>query len=95
MATIYIDEFIGFKMGGPAAKYPPIKSQIVAITGSTTQSVAFSDNTNYVRIHCDAICSIAFGSNPVATALITRLAASQTEYFEVTPGHLLAVIQNV
>ena len=48
-----------------------------------------------VRVHADAICSIKFGSAPVATTANMRLAANQTEYFQVSPGDKVSVITNV
>jgi hypothetical protein len=99
MATVYVTEFtsvisLGGK-GGSAAFQPPCAEQTVAIGGGSTQSNAFGTNTNLVRIHADAICSIEIGSNPTATTVTARFAANQTEYFGVQSGHKIAVITNV
>jgi hypothetical protein len=98
MAAIYISEYtdLAFLNAQPTAmgREPANAEQTVAIGGSTTQSSAFSNNTNYVRINTDAICSLKFGTNPTAVNTAKRLAANQTEYFAVTPGHKVAVITN-
>jgi hypothetical protein len=99
MAKLYIAEYSVLKQvegSGVAqiAQAPPLAEQTVSIGGSSTQSSAFNAGTNYIRIHTDAICSIAVGSNPTATSSTQRVAADQTEYFGVTPAHKIAVITN-
>jgi orotate phosphoribosyltransferase len=47
-----------------------------------------------VRVHTDAICSIAYGANPTATINSFRMNANTTEYFGVNPGDKIAVISN-
>lgn len=98
MATLYIAEFtsIGGVGGFPtqAACQPTIAEQTVSIGGASTASNAFNANTKFVRIHTDAICSIAFGAAPTATTSKARLSANATEYFSVQPGHVVAVISN-
>jgi hypothetical protein len=99
MATLYITEYerIPVGAGGSIAMgaEPAQAYQTVAIGAGTTQSAAFGPTTQYIRAHCDAVCSVAFGTNPTATAVLTRLAANQTEYFSVQPGHRVAVISIV
>jgi orotate phosphoribosyltransferase len=99
MAKVYIAEFSGTKVieGRGAAgisSEPPLAEQTVAIGGTTAQSAAFNAGTNMIRVHTDAICSIAIGADPTATANTRRMAAGSTEYFGVTPGHKVAVITN-
>lgn len=112
MATLYITEYSGtgfvtsnngpYKVQAQAPQEPEITSQTVAISGSPTQSAAFTNNpgqqnqqTYLIRVHTDAICSILIGANPTASSSNRRLAAGQTEYFSVTPGHKLSVVSNV
>ena len=105
MATLYVEEFWGAGrpqsadgyLGAPiGTQSQPSYSQIVAITGSTTQSAAFRDTTILVRVHTDAICSVKVGgTNPVADTTNARMAANQTEYFSVKGGEKLAVISNI
>lgn len=90
MAKLYVTEYIEVApFGGVAVavpREPEVTTQVVTFSTST-QSSAFSGKTRIVRIHTDAICCIAFGTNP--TAVITthrRLAANQTEYFAVPAG---------
>jgi len=101
MAKLYISEYVDFpqQQGNliNAVKEPSIAEQTpVVIGGGSLQSAAFNVKTKCVRIHTDAICSIAFGTNPTATADSKRLAASQTEYFGVPEGQSfkVAVITN-
>lgn len=99
MATLYIAEFSDLQKSassGPeqVAAAPPIVEQTVAIGGASAPCAAFSGNTRMIRVHADAICSIAFGKAPVASAANMRLAADQTEYFGVNAGDKIAVITN-
>lgn len=98
MAVVYITEHerptLSFGNLMPVAKMPPLASQTVAIGGGSTQSSAFGSTTFMIGVHTDAICSVAFGTNPTATSSTRRLAANTTEYFEVVPGHKIAVITN-
>lgn len=100
MATLYIAEFgdatvtnTGAVM--PTAKTPPLVEQTVAIGGASAASAAFSSSTRFVRLQADAVCSVAFGTAPVATATNARISANQIgEYFGVAPGSKVAVITN-
>ena len=91
MAILYITEYSrqgrdasGFQM--VVADEPPAANQTVAVGGASAQSAAFNALTRFVRIHTDAICSVDFGANPVATTASRRLAANSTEYFAVPLG---------
>lgn len=101
MATLYITEFstIGTSINGQAtqvAKLAPIAEQTVAIGGGSTQSAVLNVNTNLIRVHTDAICSIAVGTNPTATAVKMRMSADKEEYFAVpyNSTYKVAVITN-
>ena len=101
MATLYVTEFQGQGMDQNARSIPitaqtPTAEQTVAIGGSSTQSSAFNNATNIVRLHTDAICSVEFGTNPTATTSKARMAANQTEYFfiPVNQAYKVAVITN-
>jgi len=98
MAKIYVAEcYLPTLYNGHAlavSKLPAITEQVVAIGGTSTQSNAFNALTRLIRVHTDAICSIAISSNPTATANTSRMAAGQTEYFEVNAGDKIAVITN-
>lgn len=101
MAALYISEYasIGTPGPGPASHQSPLEpaqvERVVGISGSPTQSPPFADSTKLVRLECDSVCSVLFGPNPTATTSVKRLAANQTEYFSVIPGHRLSVISNV
>ena len=96
--TVYITEYaesgtIGGQ-GTPVGREPAITTQTRTTSGASAQSSAFNSATRLVRVHTDAICSVLIGVNPTATTSSPRLAANQTEYFQVTPGHVLAAITN-
>lgn len=100
MAKLYITEYAGQTrdLNGqvvPVGDEPSLAEQTpVAISGSAAVSAAFGTKTRFVRIHTDAICSVAFGAAPTATVNSKRLAADQTEYFGVQPGQKVAVTPN-
>jgi hypothetical protein len=95
MATLYVTEYIAQQESLiQASVVPPVAEQTVAIGGASVASAAFNPNTTMVRIHPDAICSIAWGYAPVATATNMRLPANISEYFMVRPGMKVAVITN-
>lgn len=101
MATLYITEYtdIGTSNNGQPvqiAMVPPTAQQTVAISGASTASAAFNARTKFVRLHTDAICSIAFGTAPTATTVQTRMPADSSEYFQipVAQTYKVAVITN-
>lgn len=101
MATLYVTEFstIGTSINAQAiqvARQAPVAEQTVAIGGSSTQSSAFNVNTNLIRLHTDAICSVSIGTNPTATAAKMRMSADKEEYFHipVNSTYKVAVITN-
>jgi hypothetical protein len=102
MAKLYITEYsdIAQTVRGSAPvgqeNSDVVEQTPVTIGGGSLSSSAFAATTTYVRIHADAICSIAFGTSPTATANSRRLAADTTEYFGVPKGssYKVAVITN-
>lgn len=79
-------------VGAQAPQEPVITEQTV--TSWPAASNPFNAKTQFVRIHTDSICSIAFGQSPSATTSNKRLAANQTEFFGVTAGMSVSVIAN-
>jgi hypothetical protein len=96
MATLYVTEYQGVRRtdGNAQAPFNFKANQSVAIGGSSTQSAAFNAGTYLIRVHADAICSIAIGASPTAAATGHRMSADQTEYYTVDPGQKIAVITN-
>ena len=93
MAKVYITEFVAIDMN--VSREPPRAEQVVAIGGTSVQcSNAFQAGTRVIRVHTDAICSVAIGNDPTATANTRRMAANTTEYFGVDGGQKIAVITN-
>lgn len=93
-STLYVTEF---KESPPvtyqAAPMPANANQAITISGASAQSAAFQWNTVLVRVHCDVICNVNIGgTNPTATTTNMRMAAGQTEYFQVKGSDKLAVI---
>lgn len=97
MAKAYVTELTALatrvSMPTPIAQMPPIAEQTVTFT-TTTQSNAFGATTRFIRVHTDAICSIAIGSNPTATTSTMRLPADTIEYFGVSAGDKIAFVTN-
>ena len=102
MSTVYIAEYVRTGLGPrgkiPVAEDGPIAQQTVAITGASVQSAALNAATTFVRVHTDAICSVAFGANPTATTGNRRMAANTTDYFGIDQStntvKKIAVISN-
>lgn len=81
MAVLYISEYADMRY--LAGYEPAIATQTVSVGGSSVQSAVFNEQTKFVRVHTDVVCSVLFGVNPTATTSSPRLAAGQTEYFAV------------
>lgn len=100
MAILYVTEFGAQHTDQgrpvPIAYCPAITENNVAIGGGSAQSNVFNANTNIIRVHSDAVCSIKIGLNPTATSADARMAQNQTEYFgfEAGKGFQIAVITN-
>lgn len=78
-----------------APLYPPVVTQpYMTSSGSSQQSPVFSGMTRYIQYHTDGIVSVAIGPNPTADVLYDRVAANETRFVGVFPGHRLAVITN-
>lgn len=92
MAKVYITEYADLR--GNAGFEPNTAEQTITSAATSSQTSAFDANTNWIRVHTDGIISIKIGTNPTATTSTLRMAANQTEYFCVVPGHKLAVITN-
>lgn len=101
MAALYLSEYaaLAHPVGRGAFQAPQepatVDQTAIGISGSSTQSAAFSSTTVLVRVEVDSTCSIQFGANPTASTAFKRLQAGQTEYFGVVGGQKLAVIANV
>jgi hypothetical protein len=92
MATLYIAEYgalANLPSGG--AQIPDeatlLAEQTIGISGVSAQSAVLNPGTKFVRLICDAVCSVKFGygtagtpPTPVATTANQRFAAGETEY---------------
>ena len=91
MSTLYVAEYSGLAATEqsdsiPVVVAPPESEQTVAIGVGSAQSAAFGPTTKWVEVSADAVCSIAFGSDPTATAANLRLAANERKLFRVPQG---------
>lgn len=95
MSKLYITEYADMAQtvrgGAQVAAQPSVANQVIDYSAGVASSAAFNALTTYVRIHTDAICSIAFGTAPTATTASKRLAADNTEYFGVPIGQSFKV----
>lgn len=96
---LYITEYasIGYaQVGGLVAQVPqepPLNTQVISVTSSSSQCDAFNAQTTLVRLHIDGVAPIAFqfGTDPTAevesgAAPSARMAENQTEYHAVPKG---------
>jgi hypothetical protein len=94
MASLYITEFANLvedEKGHiiPAGKTPPRAQQKVTFTTSS-QSAAFNQQVEIIRVIADADVHLKFGSNPTATAADMLVKANTVEYFGVVSGQKVA-----
>lgn len=82
MATLYITEYAMCNDSG-APLEPAVAEQTVAIAAGSAASAALNAETAFVRLHTDAICSVKFGTAPVAAATNARMAAGETRLHSV------------
>jgi len=97
MGIVNIAEFekMGRENAGgmlPIAEVPALATNSVTSSGASADSDAFNTETNFVRIKTDTDIYIEFGASPTAAPEDIMMAAGDTEYFAVTPGHVVAVI---
>lgn len=69
-----------------AAFAPALFSANVTYTTSSVQSAVFQATTALVRIQCDAVAYILFGTNPTALLTSMRLPSGTVEYIAVQPA---------
>jgi hypothetical protein len=99
MAKVYISEYGG---PGPNKLNVAMESTMLAertislSTVAAVTTVPFDNACNYIRVHTDAICSIAIVPSTASLATINskRMAADQTEYFGVRGGYYISAISN-
>ena len=87
MASLYLTEYSSISHGGvgktamQVPQEPPINEQKLSIGATAVLSSTFSTYTRLVRLHSDAVCSVAFGNaSVVATAANQRVAIGVSEY---------------
>ncbi len=104
MGKFHVSEYVGITRAGsdvtshsgdgivPLVKEPALAEQ--AITFTTVElSAAFDDLTTVVRVSWDTPCHIVFGSAPIADTDSKFMPLAGMEYFEVTPGHKVSVVE--
>ena len=100
MAKLYIVEFASTAIDARgqhvmAPQYPAaVKQPALTISGTHAESAAFGGTTRFIQYHTDAICSVDIGDAPIADATFDRMAANETRFVGVMPGHKLSVISN-
>lgn len=77
----------------PSGVYPGVGNNIqVEIGVASAPSAPMPETTRLVRVHTEAACRFAVGTNPVATSASPRMAAGQTEYMGLRAGDKIAFI---
>jgi hypothetical protein len=94
MAILNVVELPAPQGAEPIGDLKVFASEDVAVSGSSAQSSAFGAETKMIRLCADVACYIAGGADPTAAAGSTHyLPANSTEYFRVSPGDKVAVIE--
>lgn len=92
MSTMYITEFADSGPIDPTTLNAQNNGdQTVSFTATPGASTVFKNNTKMVRIQCDGIASLAFGTAPTATTTNMRVIAGETVRFAVPPGQAYKV----
>ena len=94
-STCYVSEFTQAGASGvQVARQPGTDQSPITVSASSAQSAAFASTTVLIRVNCDVVVSFLIGTNPTATTSNARMAAGQTEYFQVIARQLIAFISN-
>lgn len=72
---------------------PSVAEQRVTVSGTSAQSAAFTEQTDFVMIHTTEVVCLKFGTDPTATNDRHRMAAGETRFYGVKSGSKVAVIQ--
>lgn len=97
MATLYIAVFDG---AAEVALGDPQEMTVTIAAGSTQSAVAAGpvNRGRRMRLFADADCYVTWGDNPTATNDGTSgrpLGAENPEYFAITTGQKVAVIERI
>jgi hypothetical protein len=91
-AQLAVDDY-----GHPIQALAQGVNQTLAIGASSAASAAFAAGAKIVRLVATQNCWIAFGANPTAAATSgngSYVPSGAIEFWRVTPGHKVAVIQD-
>ena len=99
MSIAYITEYEDVALDGrgnvvPVGQEPAVATQVVTFSTSTA-STAFNNRTRFVRITSDTECHIIFAVAPTATTSHPQMLADTPEYFGVSPGLKVALVNAV
>lgn len=91
MTKLYVSEYTDAQFAGNSHSVsiviePTLNDQVVDYTAGAATSTAFKNNTRFVRIATDAICSVLFGTAPTAATTNSRMAAGETRIVGVPMG---------
>lgn len=105
-AKLYISEYANvgtavYAEGGQSgvlevSAEPSLQQTPVDFSGGAASSAPFGSHTRFVRIICDAQCSVKFGAvgQSAPTNANMPLGAMTPEYFGVAAGQIISVISN-
>lgn len=99
MAKLYISEYFALKRveGAGVAQLVDedsfIQTQVADFTSGHAEKT-LDARTTIVRLCADAVCSLAYGTAPVATTNDKRLPADTLEYLGVRGSRVISVVAN-
>lgn len=76
-----------------ASKEPAQKRQMLKTGAKPVSSEVFDKFNSAIRLASDVDCFVEFGIDPTATSNSLLLLGGAAEYFIVTPGHRLSVVE--
>ena len=69
-----------------AGAEPSIADTSMTVSGSSTQSAVFNNQTSFIMVHAQEAVCLQWGTNPTAVTTKQRMAAGETRYVGIPPG---------
>jgi hypothetical protein len=97
MTKVYVSEYASLPKDNagnivPIAPEPPLAEQVIDYSGGAA-TITLGNQTRYVRLNNDSICSLRYDGS-AATTSNARSPADTLEYKGVQPGSKISAITN-